>query len=239
MMTTWCAMAMAVILAMTGLPAEAGIAVITTTQPRGDQPPAATGDEAEDGEDAYEVPSASDFARCLAPETGPDVAIALCTRAIESGALDDKSIARALVRRGHHFVETGRSARALRDLDQLEQFGWATSETLVVRGRARYGSGDVAAARADLDRAIGLDPEEVTAYVVRGVIRAEDGDSEGALGDFTDAIARAPEDARGWLGRANTLVAAGQHDGAIADFDVAIARDPGLLAPTKHAARYI
>src|SRR5262245_53285729 len=88
-----------------------------------------------------------------------DLAVAGCSRAIESHQHTGRSLARLHSRRGGAYRAQGDLARAMADLDESIRVDPAYPSAYLNRGTAWYHMGDFDRAIADYDQAIELDPK--------------------------------------------------------------------------------
>jgi tetratricopeptide (TPR) repeat protein len=127
--------------------------------------------------------AADDTTRC-AREAG-DVAIAACTRAINSGE-GRPSINYNF--RGVAYYRKGDTDRAIADFTEAIRLDPKNATTHNKRGVAYHRKGDMDRAIADFTEAIRLDPKLAYAYNGRGDAYREKGDTDRAIADFNEAM---------------------------------------------------
>ena len=165
---------------------------------------------------------------CIDPV--PELRIAGCTAAIESGFWDGPELAWAYNNRGVAHRMSGAYAQAERDFTEAIRIDPENPINWNSRGHLRRLNGEAAAALADFDAALARDP----GY---GLARANRAEALAALGRFGEAAAAldplleaAPEDVALLARRGLFRHVAGDNAGALADFDAAIALEPGAWA---------
>jgi tetratricopeptide (TPR) repeat protein len=138
------------------------------------------------------VAAADDWKTCYA-ESG-DVAIAACTRAIQSGKYKSKDLATLYVNRGAEWDNKKEYDKELADLSDAIRYD--AKQPAIYKNRAtvfRF-RGETERALADYTTAIGLDPLYTAAYVNRGLLYEEDkNDRERAKADYRAALAVPPK----------------------------------------------
>jgi tetratricopeptide (TPR) repeat protein len=158
-----------------------------------------------------------------------DVAIAACTRAIDSGRLTRENLVVTFYNRGMEYRAKGNYAAAITDygsalaIDPNYLAAWNN------RGLAKKESGDLDGAFADYSQAIRLKADYAFGYNNRGVVLREKGDLDGALRDFDRAIAIDPGYVATYTNRGLTHERRGDSMKARADFAQA------LKLPDKHS----
>ncbi|MCC6890578.1 MAG: tetratricopeptide repeat protein [Hyphomicrobiales bacterium] len=129
-----------------------------------------------------------------------DVAIAACTRVIDSPGASKENRAQALINRGQEYYSREDYDRAIDDATRAIEV--AASKVQVAysnRGNAWAAKGDSARAIADYTRALKIDPKFPAPHTGRGLQREKTGDLRGALADFRAALAlRATYDDGEW-----------------------------------------
>jgi tetratricopeptide (TPR) repeat protein len=168
--------------------------------------------------------STTDVATCA--NGSRDKAIAACTRAIESGRLDNEGLSSVHSLRGVAYSRMDDDERAIADFNEAIRLDPNNAVVFVLRGMSRREMGDDMNAMMDFDEAIRLDPKYGVAFHVRGMARRSLGNLENAIADFSEAIRLDPKEADSIVSRGMALFEIGDHDRAIADFSEAIRRDP-------------
>jgi len=120
-------------------------------------------------------------------------AIEYCSRAIESGELDEPDLIATFINRGVAYKNVGDLAAAVADYTQALRI--APRDALIYQNRANAlrEMRDFDAARADIERAIDLDPDRAAPWYVRGEINMAEGDPDAAREDYRAALDRDPE----------------------------------------------
>jgi lipoprotein NlpI len=136
-----------------------------------------------------------DVARCNgAAQIGDfDTAIALCSRALNSGDLTNEKVAVALFNRGNAYAGKGENDRAIQNLDQAIRMKPDSPFAFSSRGSAYGGKGEVDRAIQDFDQAIRLQPDYADAYFNRGDAHRRKGEHDQAIRDFDKALQLKPE----------------------------------------------
>jgi tetratricopeptide (TPR) repeat protein len=88
-----------------------------------------------------------------------DVAIAACTRAIDSGQYTTQNVASLYTRRGNEYAYKGQYDRAIQDFDQAIRLDPQNVVAFYDRGIAYGAKGQRDRAIQDFDQAIRLDPQ--------------------------------------------------------------------------------
>jgi len=131
------------------------------------------------------VAFADDMQTCH--DASGDVAIAACTRAIESGRLSKRSLAIAYTSRGVEWRAKGEDERAIIDHSDAIRTDPTLPESFYNRGNAYKQKGEQDRAIADYNVAIRLNPKDANAFNNRGVSYQEKGDTVRANADFEQA----------------------------------------------------
>jgi len=133
-----------------------------------------------------------DAEKCAETPT-PDLALARCTRAIQSGELPEPSLVVTLNNRGNAYQNKGDYARAIADYDQAIRLNSDSALLFYNRGRAYQHRGDYERAIQDYEQAIRLDPTSARAITSRGRVHHLKGNYEQAIKDYDEAIALDPD----------------------------------------------
>ena len=105
-------------------------------------------------------------------ETG-DVAIAACTRLIESGEFTGNRLAAIYFNRGVTWYEMGDHDRAIQDYNKAVKFNPNFDQAFFNRGNAYDEKGQFERAIKDYNRAIELKPDYTKAFNNRGISYAK------------------------------------------------------------------
>ena len=116
-----------------------------------------------------------------------DVAIAACTRAIESGRLNKRNLAVAYTSRGVEWRAKGEVDRAIIDHSDAIRTDPTLPESFYNRGNAYKQKGELDRAIADYNTAIRLNPKDASAFNNRGLAYQEKGDATRAKADLDQA----------------------------------------------------
>ena len=157
------------------------------------------------------VAAADDEETCI--EQPDNLAVAVCSRAIESRQFTGRSLARMHARRGGAYQALGDTKRALADYNASMRIDPTYPASYLNRGNAWFHGGDFDRAFADYDQAIKLDPKYQAAYGNRGSAWGSKGDFDRAIADFDQAIKLDPKDADAYYGRGRALGGKGTSTG--------------------------
>lgn len=185
---------------------------------------------------ADEMPPGADglMAECIDPF--PDMRIAGCTAAIESGIWEGGDAAWAYNNRAIAYRTLGDWDNALRDfsiaigLDPENPINWNN------RGHALRVMGRAEEALVHFDWAIELDPNYRLAFYNRATAYAVLERYPEAIADYSEAIRLQPEDPWAWNDRGLARHRSGDFEAALSDFDAALERAPGLRAALNNRA---
>jgi tetratricopeptide (TPR) repeat protein len=169
-----------------------------------------------------------------------DVAIAACTRAINSGRLRGHDLAVAYYNRGIEYRAKGDSDRAIADYNQAISLDPKYATAYNNRGNAYQNKGEDDRAIADYSEAIKLNPKSATYYLTRGGVYDDKGDYDRAIADATEAIRLDPKSVSAYNNRGHAYRSKEDYENAIADFNQAIVLDPkdGILYYNRGKAYY-
>ena len=142
-------------------------------------------------------------------------------------AIEETGSREARSNRAAMLMESGRSADALEDLEQLATGAEATPLDLVNRARARRQFGDLRGAIEDYTAALtaGAQPTEAL-HLERALVYLTLGKTPAAIEDLSTAIRYEPGFLQAYRARAQALNDAGEHDAAAADYAAIISRAP-------------
>ena len=116
-------------------------------------------------------------------ETG-DVAIAACTRLIESGEFTGNGLAAIYFNRGVTWYEMGNYDRAIQDYNEATKLNPNFEQAFFNRGNAYSEKGQFERAIQDYNRAIELKPDYAKAFNNRGYVYDEKGEFDHAIQDL-------------------------------------------------------
>jgi tetratricopeptide (TPR) repeat protein len=167
-------------------------------------------------------PAAADDAMRCFREAG-DVAVAACTRAINSGA---RRPSINYYNRGIAYRDKGDTDSAIADFTEAIRLDPNYKHAYENRGTAYQKKGDNDRAIADFTEAIRLDSKSAFAYNGRGYAYKNKADYDHAIADFTEAIRLDPKSAYAYRSRGDAYWKKDENDRAIADFTQAIRIDP-------------
>src|SRR5947209_6782471 len=125
------------------------------------------------------------------------LAVAGCSRAIDSHQYTGRSLARLYARRGGAHQAQGDVKRAMADYNRSMRIDPTYPAAYNNRGNAWYHSGEFDRAVADYDQAIRLDPKDTKAYYNRGVAWEKKRSLGAALADFKMHSQLTPSDQDG------------------------------------------
>jgi tetratricopeptide (TPR) repeat protein len=147
-----------------------------------------------------------------------DLAVAGCSRAIDSREYTGRSLARLYARRGGAYQAQGDVNRAVADYNESMRIDPTYPSAYNNRGNVWYHKGDFDRAIADYSQAIRLDPKYGVAYANRGSALGSKGDFDRAIADFDQAIQLDPKDAEAYYGRGRAWGGKDDLQAALADF---------------------
>ncbi len=145
-------------------------------------------------------------------------AVALFTRAIDSGGLSGSNLVITYVRRGQAYLAVGERARALADFNTVINANPRNPAAYNLRGIAHLEQHDYDAAIADFSRSIQLKPDYAEAYNNRAQAYMAKGSLGRPLLDLRRAITVAPDNPISYRLRGNLYFYQGNYGAAAADF---------------------
>src|SRR6266516_688777 len=155
----------------------------------------------------------NDDAQKCAETPTPDLALAHCTRAIQSGELSEPSLAVTL------------NNRAIADYDQAIKLNSDSALIFNNRGSAHQHKGDYERAIQDYEQAIRLDPSSARAFNDRGRVNHLKEDYAQAIKDYDEAIALDPDYQLAFYNRALARFDQGLYIASVPDFVRAVQLD--------------
>ena len=147
-----------------------------------------------------------------------DLAVAGCSRAIDSHQYTGRSLARLYARRGGAYQTQGDLSHAMADFNESMRIDPTYPSAYSNRGNTWYRRGDFARAIADYNQAIQLDPKYGHAYVNRGSAWGTRGDLDRAIADYNQAIRLDPKDTKAYYNRGIAWEKKRSLQAALADF---------------------
>ncbi|MBV1886572.1 MAG: tetratricopeptide repeat protein [Parvibaculaceae bacterium] len=126
-------------------------------------------------------------------EGGYRLAIYYCSRAIQSGELDQPDLVAALINRGVAYKSTGNLEMAVVDYTSAIDIAPKDAVLWANRANAHREMQQLNPALSDINHALELNPERATSYYVRGAILEARGELEGAQADFLKAYELQPQ----------------------------------------------
>lgn len=177
--------------------------------------------------------AADDRQECLsASKETAAVAIAACTRAIESGDYHNGELSDLYHHRGYSWSWTGladRTDRAFKDYTEAIRLEPKAVGSLLNRSAIYNARQDYDRAIADVNRAFEGDLSDYggrVAYDERGYAYQAEGDYSRAIADYSQSIRLNATNYAALMGRGNAYRAKGDLDRAVADYDRVIALYP-------------
>jgi lipoprotein NlpI len=156
----------------------------------------------------------------------PDVAVALCTRAIESGQLSRAAVALTLNNRANAYQNKRDYDRAIADYNEALRIDPDSALVRNNRGAAYQHKGDHERALQDYDQAIRLDAASASAFNNRGRAHHFKESYAQAISDYDEAIELDPDYALAFYNRALARFDQGLYISAVPDFVRALSLDP-------------
>jgi lipoprotein NlpI len=161
--------------------------------------------------------SPSDAERCRTIAGNPDLAIQLCTRAIESGKLPAREVAQVYFSRGVELTAKGEFDRAIADFDAALKADAKLSQAYYNRGIAWANKGEPDRAIADFDAVLRADAKHADALHSRGTEWMVKGDYQRALADFDATLRANPKAQDVYFPRGRALFYSGEYARATAE----------------------
>ena len=148
---------------------------------------------------------------CYEQFRGGDMKLAIyyCSRAIQSGDLEQGDMVVALLNRGVAYKNTGNLEMAVVDYSSALELSPSDALLFSNRANAYRELNKLVEAMSDINRSIELNPENPAAFYVRGLLFEAMGDQENARRDFLRAHEISPDD-KEFRERAEALGASGQ-----------------------------
>ena len=145
------------------------------------------------------VAAADEWDSCV--KLSDALAIAGCSRAIDSHQYTGRSLARLHTRRGGAYQAQGDVKRAVADYNKSMRIDPTYPAAYSNRGNIWFHKGDFDRAIADYNQAIQLDPKYGAAYVNRGSAWGNKGEFDRAIADYNEAIRLDPKGTKAYYNR--------------------------------------
>jgi tetratricopeptide (TPR) repeat protein len=142
------------------------------------------------------APAAADDSDTCAKASG-DVAIAACSRAIQSRKFSGHNLAVLFKDRGGAYNAKGDLDRAIGDYNEAIRLDAKYAPAYTDRCAAYFHKGNNDQAITDCTQAIRLDPKLALAFSNRGFVYQTKGDLEHAIADYSEAIRLNPKEPLG------------------------------------------
>jgi tetratricopeptide (TPR) repeat protein/V8-like Glu-specific endopeptidase len=178
------------------------------------------------------------LAACSNSAVAADVAIAACTSAIRSGAVQGTGLAAAYLNRGDRYADRGDDDRAIADYTEAIRLNSKSDNAFYRRSLIYAKSKEHDRAVADANEALRLNPNNVGALEVRGYSNARRGDFDRAIADYSAAIKLDVQNSGALHVRAILYLKKGDFDRAIADYREAIKLKPELAEKVRANLAY-
>jgi tetratricopeptide (TPR) repeat protein len=162
------------------------------------------------------VAAADEWDSCV--KLSDDLAVAGCSRAIDSHQYTGRSLARLYARRGGAYQTQGDLSHAMADFNESMRIDPTYPSAYNNRGNTWYRRRDFDRAIADYNQAIQLDPKYGSAYVNRGSALGAKGDLDRAIADYNQAIRLDPKDTKAYYNRGMAWEKKRSLQAALADF---------------------
>ena len=147
-----------------------------------------------------------------------NLAVAECSRAIDSHQYTGRSLARLHTRRGGAYQAQGDVNRAVADYNESMRIDPTYPAAYLNRGNTWFHRGDFDRAIADYNQAIKLDPKYESAYLNRGSALGAKGELDRAIVDFDQAIQLDPKNTKAYYNRGMAWEMKRSLQAALADF---------------------
>jgi tetratricopeptide (TPR) repeat protein len=156
-----------------------------------------------------------------------DVAIAACTRRIQSGKVAGYDLAVNYVNRGANYSIKGDLDAAMADYNEAIRLSPNFSNAFTHRGNLYADKGNLDLALSDYNEAIRLEPNAIS-FLDRGNLYSGKGDFDSAIADYNEAVRLNPKYAKAFYNRGITKRSKGDVAGGDADIAEAVAIQPGI-----------
>jgi len=169
-----------------------------------------------------------------------NLAVAGCSRVIDSHQYTGRSLARLYARRGGAYQAQGDVNRAVADYNESMRIDPTYPAAYNNRGNTWFHRGDFDRAIADYNQAIQLDPKYGSAYHNRGSAWGNKGDFDRAIADYNQAIRLDPKDTKAYYNRGMAWEKKRSLQAALADFKMhsqLAPSDPDGLTAVKRVSK--
>ncbi len=160
---------------------------------------------------AAQANGVEDNNNCYEQFRGGDMKLAIyyCSRAIQSGDLEQGDMVVALLNRGVAYKNTGNLEMAVVDYSSALEISPNDALLFSNRANAYRELNRPVEAMSDINRSLELNPENPAAFYVRGLLFEAAGDSENARRDYLRAYEISPDN-KEFRDRAEALGVSGQ-----------------------------
>jgi tetratricopeptide (TPR) repeat protein len=176
------------------------------------------------------VAAADELDFCI--KLSDNLAVAGCSRAIDSHQYTGRSLARLYARRGGAHQAQGEINRAVADYNESMRIDPTYPAAYSNRGNVWFHKGEFDRAIADYTKAIQIDPKYGVAYSNRGSAWGTKGDFDRAIADFDQAIRLDPKSTKAYYNRGMAWEKKRSLQAALADFKM-----HAQLAPSDRDGR--
>ena len=156
--------------------------------------------------------------QCGSVTGNPALALDVCTRLIEFGALEPPLLAQAYYNRGTEWASQGNHDRAVGDFSLAIELNAKLAVAYYNRALSWSSLGQSERAIADYTSVLKLAPKDLNALIGRAVEATVVGDHKSALADYDAVIRMDPNGPAGYFGRARAKYYAGEFFTAVSDF---------------------
>lgn len=166
-----------------------------------------------------------------------DRAIALYSRAIDSGKLSGRHLPDAHHNRGRSYHALGQYDKSIADYGRIIELNPYFAQVYVSRGHAYRAQGRLDLAIKDYGQVVELAPQKPDGYLFRAEAYIEQGNHDEALADQSKLVEMAPEDSFARAARCATLEIMSRIKEAVVECRRALAIDPGNVGATETLKR--
>lgn len=175
-----------------------------------------------------ETSGMGDLLACFAADLKDDYesAIALCSRALQSGELSQRNTDDALNDRGFAYMGKGEYDRAIQDFEEAIRLTPDSATAYSNRGAALLWKGENDRAMRDYDQAIRLKPDDANNYISRGNGYQILGSFERAIQDYDQAIQMKSATASASFAKGRALFNLGRFRDAVGALKISVDANP-------------
>ena len=174
--------------------------------------------------------AAANEPQCGSVVGNPQLAIQVCTRAIEYMSLDRPNLAKAYYSRGAEWTNQGNYDRAITDYNMAIELDPKHASAYYNRALAWSAKGESDRALADYDASLKLNPRDVSAWIGRGAESIAKSDYRRAIADFDEALRLDSVASQAYFGRGRARLYAGDFMMAASDLYRAHDLEPGIYS---------